>query len=279
MILITGARGAVATRLTALLHAEGLPLRLASAHPDDLSPPPGVPTTRLALTDPADFPTALADIKTVFLYASPDRVTDFVDHARRAGVEHVVLLSSSSVLGPAPEDDPLAASHLTVEKALLASPITTTILRPGSFASNAGAWAWPIKAGRPVSLPFPDAHSDPIHERDVAEAARAVIRELRHHGGTFTLSGPESLSFSEQIDQLAATTGSPATIKRVTREEWKQEMADYIPAKYADALLNWWESNDGKPVALTSTVEELTGRPARPFATWAADHVADFTID
>ncbi|GHC60259.1 NAD(P)H-binding protein [Streptomyces flavofungini] len=279
MILITGARGAVATRLTALLHADGLPLRLASAHPDDLIPPPGVPTTRLALTDPADFPTALADIKTVFLYASPDRITDFVDHAQRAGVEHIVLLSSSSVLGPAPEDDPLAASHLTVEKALLASPITTTILRPGSFASNAGAWAWPIKAGRPVSLPFPDAHNDPIHERDVAEAARAVLSQPRHHGGRFTLSGPESLSFSEQIDRLAAVTGSPATIKQVTRDEWKREMADYIPAGYADALLNWWESNDGKPVALTSTVEKLTGSPARPFTTWAADHVADFTID
>ncbi|MFD9881777.1 SDR family oxidoreductase [Streptomyces alboflavus] len=277
MILITGARGAVATRLTALLHADGLPLRLGSAHPDDLAPPSGVPTTRLALTDPADFPTALTGVKTVFLYASPDRVTDFITHAEKAGVEHIVLLSSSSVLGPAPEDDPLAASHLTVEDALLASSITTTILRPGSFASNASAWAWPIKAGRPVSLPFPDAHTDPIHELDVAESARAVIRELRYHGGTFTLSGPESLSFTEQIDQLARVTGSPASIKRVTREEWKEEMAEYVPGKYADALLNWWESNDGKPVALTRAVEELTGHPARPFTTWAADHRADFT--
>ncbi|WJV47986.1 SDR family oxidoreductase [Streptomyces flavofungini] len=258
-------------------HVDGLPLRLGSAHPDDLTPPPDVPTTRLALTDPTDFPTALTGVKTVFLYASPDRITDFTAEADRAGVEHIVLLSSSSVLGPAPEDDPLAASHLAVENALLASPITTTILRPGSFASNAGAWAWPIKAGRPVSLPFPDAHNDPIHELDVAEAARAVIRELRHHGGTFTLSGPESLSFAEQIDRLAEVTGRSASVKRVTREQWKEEMADYIPARYADALLNWWESNDGKPVPLTSTVEELTGHPARPFTTWATDHVADFT--
>jgi hypothetical protein len=35
--------------------------------------------------------------------------------------------------------------------------------------------------------------------------------------------------------------------------------------------------DDGKPVALTSTVEELTGNPARPFAVWATDHAADFT--
>ncbi|WKK24380.1 hypothetical protein QZH56_01575 [Streptomyces olivoreticuli] len=109
--------------------------------------------------------TALTGVTTVFLYAAPDRITDFIDHAQQAGVTHVVLLSSSSVLGPDPDSDPLAKSHLDVERALLASPLTTTILRPGSFASNAGAWAWPIKAGRPVSLPFPGAHNDPIHER------------------------------------------------------------------------------------------------------------------
>ncbi|MEU1783602.1 NAD(P)H-binding protein [Streptomyces abikoensis] len=279
MILITGGRGAVATHLTTLLHHDGLPVRLGSARPEGLTPPAGVPTIRLDLTDPATFPTALTGITTVFLYASPDRVTDFIDHARRAGVTHIVLLSSSSVLGPDPDNDPLAKSHLDVERALLASSITTTILRPGSFASNAGAWAWPIKAGRPVSLPFPAAHNDPIHEKDVAEAAHAVLTDPRHHGGRFTLTGPESLTFTQQIDQLAAVTGRPVTINHVTREEWKQEMADYISATYADALLNWWESHDGKPATLTRTVEKLTGHPARPFTTWATEHIADFTTD
>ncbi|RLV10198.1 NmrA family transcriptional regulator [Streptomyces griseocarneus] len=277
MILITGGRGAVATHLTGLLHHDGLPVRLGSARPDGLTPPAGVPTVRLDLTDPATFAAALTGVGTVFLYASPDRVTDFVEHARRAGVGHVVLLSSSSVLGPDAEADPLAKSHLDVERALLDSPITTSILRPGSFASNAGAWAWPIKAGRPVSLPFPGAHNDPVHEKDVAEAAHAVLTDPRHHGGRFTLTGPESLTFAEQIDRIAAVTGRAVAVDHVTREEWKREMAEYLPAHYADALLNWWESHDGKPVALTRTVEDLTGHPARDFTAWATDHAADFT--
>ncbi|MCC3776464.1 SDR family oxidoreductase [Streptomyces sp. UNOB3_S3] len=277
MILITGGRGAVAAHLTALLHRDGLPVRIGSARPEDLTPPGSVEAVRLDLTDPDTFAAALAGVTAVFLYASPDRVTDFIDHVQRAGVTHIVLLSSSSVLGPHPEDDPLARSHLDVENALLASPITTTILRPGSFASNAGAWAWPIKAGRPVSLPFPGAHNDPVHEKDVAEAAHAVLTDPRHHGGRYTLTGPESMTFAQQIDQLATVTGRPVTVNHVTREEWKQEMADHIPAVYADALLDWWESHDGEPVTLTDTVEHLTGHPARPFTTWATDHTTDFT--
>ncbi|MEI5098090.1 NAD(P)H-binding protein [Streptomyces sp. PmtG] len=276
MFLITGGRGAVATHLTALLHRDRLPVRVGSARPERLTTPDGVETVRLDLTDPATFPAALDGVTTVFLYAAPDRVTDFTAHAHRAGVTHVVLLSSSSVLGPDPASDPLAKSHLDVENALLASPLTATILRPGSFASNAGAWAWALKAGRPVSLPFPHAHNDPIHERDVAEAAHAALTDARHHGGTFTLTGPESLTFAQQIDQLATTVGGPIAVHHVTREEWKREMADYIPATYADALLDWWHSHDGRPVPLTGTVEHLTGHPARPFATWAADHAADF---
>ncbi|MDR6973539.1 uncharacterized protein YbjT (DUF2867 family) [Streptomyces sp. 3330] len=280
MILITGGRGAVATRLLALLHADGIPVRVGSAAPADLTPPSGVEAVALDLTDPATFPAALTGVTSVFLYATPDHVTEFADHAHHAGVTHVVLLSSSSVLGvldAAPEDDPLAGSHLAVERALLASPITTTLLRPGSFASNAASWAWSVRSGRPVSLPFPGAHTDPVHENDLAEAAHAVLTDPRHRGGRFTLTGPESLTFTEQIDRLAAVTGRAITVEHVTADEWKKQTDGHIPAVYADALLAWWASTDGRPVSLTRTVEELTGHPARPFTAWAADHLADFT--
>ncbi|WP_030671759.1 SDR family oxidoreductase [Streptomyces sp. NRRL B-1347] len=277
MYLITGGRGAVATHLTTLLHRDGLPVRVGSARPEDLTPPAGVGTVRLDLTDPTTFPGALDGVTTVFLYAAPDHASDFAAEAHRAGVTHVVLLSSSSVLGPDAADDPLAKSHLDVEQALLASPLATTILRPGSFASNAGAWAWPVKAGQPVSLPYPHAHNDAIHERDVAEAAHAAATDPRHRGGRFTLTGPASVTFAEQIEQLAAVIGRPIPVRHASREEWKQEMADHIPAAYADTLLDWWESHDGKPVPLTTAVEHLTGHPARPFTTWATDHATEFT--
>lgn len=277
MFLISGGRGAVATHLTRLLLDGGRPVRLGSARPHDLTPPDGVETVRLDLTDATTFPGALSGVRSVFLYANPTRIEELIGDAHRAGVEHVVLLSSSSVLAPDAADDPLARSHLDVEQALLASPLTATILRPGSFASNASAWAWPIRAGRPVNLPFPTAHTDPIHEKDVAEAAYAVLTDERHRGDAYTLTGPESLTFAQQLDRFAAVLGRPVTVGHVTRDEWKNEMAEYIPGHYADALLNWWESTVDRPVALTRTVELLTGHPALSFETWAADHAGEFS--
>jgi uncharacterized protein YbjT (DUF2867 family) len=276
MILITGGRGAVATHLTSKLVEHDHAVQVASSDPSKLDPPPGVPTLKLDLTDPATFAPALAGVDSVFLYAESARITEFVAAAEAADVRHIVMLSTAAVLGPDAENDHLAKSHLDVENAVRKSSIATTILRPGSFAGNAGAWAWPIKSGRPVSLPFPNAHNDPIHERDVADAAFAVLTEPRFQQQEYVLSGPESLTFAEQIDQLAAVTGRTITISQVTPEQWKKEMADYVPEPYADALLNWWKSNDGKPVRLTHTVEELTGHPARSFATWAQDHRNDF---
>jgi uncharacterized protein YbjT (DUF2867 family) len=276
MILITGGRGAVARHLTTKLVEHNHAVQVGSTDPGKLDPPPGVPTVKLDLTDPATFAAALSSIDSVFLYAESAHITEFVAAAEAAGVRHIVVLSTAAVLGPDADTDHLAKSHLDVENAVRKSSISTTILRPGSFAGNAAAWAWPIKSGHPVSLPFPNAHNDPIHEHDVAEAAFAVLTEPRFQQREYVLSGPESLTFAEQIDQLAAATGRTITINQVTPEQWKKEMADYVPELYADALLNWWKSNDGKPVQLTGTVEELTGHPARSFATWAQDHLNDF---
>jgi hypothetical protein len=57
---------------------------------------------------------------------------------------------------------------------------------------------------------------------------------------------------------------------RSVREEWKQEVGGYIPAAFADPLLDWSEANDGRPVELTGTVEELTGHAPRRVTTWVA---------
>ncbi|MER6946061.1 NAD(P)H-binding protein [Nonomuraea sp. NPDC000554] len=270
-ILVTGARGAVARNLAALLRQRGLQVRLGSKSPGD----PAI--VRCDLSDPTTFPAALEGVTSVFLYAEASHIDAFVKEAVRAGVEHVVLLSSSSVLAPDAEARPLAASHLEVEWALTASSLRATLLRPGSFAGNALAWAWSIKSGQPISLPFPNSHTDPIHEADVAESALAVLADPERGGRAYTLTGPQSLTFAEQIDTLARVTGRPVTTKPVTREEWKAEMAEYIPDRYAEGLLDWWQSNDGTPVEITSAVEELTDHPARPFATWAQDHLDDFT--
>jgi uncharacterized protein YbjT (DUF2867 family) len=268
--LVTGARGAVATELITLLRGRGLPVRPASRRPSD----PSIATCDLG--DPATFPSVLAGVSSVFLYAEPSHIDAFVKEAVAAGVEHVVLLSSSSVLSPDAETSPLAKSHLDVERALTAAPIRTTLLRPGSFAGNALAWSWPIKAGAPVSLPYPGSYNDALHEADIAEVAAAVLADPALGGRAYTLTGPEAITFAEQIDILSQVTGQDIAIRSVTREEWKAEMAEHVSEPIADALLDWFQSNDGVPVEITTDVERMVGHPGRTFVAWAEEHAAAF---
>ncbi|MGW7365077.1 SDR family oxidoreductase [Streptomyces sp. NPDC054841] len=279
-VLVTGSRGRVGSALVRLLHDRGIAVRAASARHKELSHPPDVPTVPCDLSDPETFPAALAGIESVFLYAEPSGIDSFTAAARRAGVKHIVLLSSSSVLAPDAADNPIAASHLAVERALETAAsdgaFEVTYLQPGAFATNALQWSWAVRSAGAVDLPYPGSHSDPIHESDLAEAALAALTQPALRGSAYLLTGPESLTFTEQIAVLARVTQREITVNTVSPAAWKVSVADYVPEHFADALLNYWASHVGSPVPVTRTVEELTGHPARTFAAWAREHADAF---
>ncbi|MEU3458439.1 NAD(P)H-binding protein [Streptomyces sp. NPDC006733] len=275
-ILVTGSRGRVGTTLIGLLHEQGYKVRAASSDPDELTLPDGVPDVKLSLAEPHTFRDALAGVDSVFLYANPSHIDEFIKTATDAGVQHVVLLSSSAVLNPDAKNDPIARQHLEVEEALASSALPCTFLRPSAFATNTLYWSWPLRTTGTVSLPYPGAHTDAIHESDIAEAAVAVLKDPALRGGGYTLTGAESFTFAEQIGLLARATGRPLTYDAVTPEAWKAQMADYLPDSFADGLLAYWRSHDGRPVELAAGVDVLTGHPPRPFAVWAAENAAAF---
>ncbi|MFE9580325.1 NAD(P)H-binding protein [Nocardia sp. NPDC006044] len=277
MILITGGRGAVANQLLTLLHADGRAVRVGSGRPGKLELPADVAGVACDLTAPSTFPTALAGVSSVFLYAEAASISEFVSAATEAGVEHIVLLSSSAVLDPDADANPVAKSHLDAERGLADAPMTVSVLRPGAFAGNARSWAWSIRTGAPINLPYPNAYVDPIHEIDVAAAAYALLTKPEHRGETHHLTGPETLTFTEQIDRVAEITGRAIVIEQVTPAAWQQQVADYMPAKYADGLLDYWRRTDGVPNQLTDTVARLTGRAPRTFTNWLEENSAEFT--
>ncbi|MGW3623922.1 hypothetical protein [Streptomyces sp. NPDC000880] len=64
---------------------------------------------KCALDDSATFPAALDSVTSVFLYAEASQIGAFLDEAGAAGVEHIVLLSSSSAWLAHAADDMLTA--------------------------------------------------------------------------------------------------------------------------------------------------------------------------
>jgi uncharacterized protein YbjT (DUF2867 family) len=209
-ILITGARGTVGSGVLRRLHGLGLDLRASSRDPEQLDVPAGVPVTALDLAKPETFGPALAGVTDLFLYAEPTGIDALLAAASDTGVERVVLLSSSAVTDPGAEHETLARHHLLVERALLATPLAHTLLRPGAFASNALGWSHAIRAGGPVEQAYPDARVAAIHPEDIVDVAEIALTTHSLDGRAIALTGPESLSFREQVPVHAALLGRPS---------------------------------------------------------------------
>ncbi|MCX5211965.1 NAD(P)H-binding protein [Kitasatospora sp. NBC_00240] len=274
--LVTGARGKVGQAVISRLHAARHAVRAASADPSALTVPDGVEVAELVLDRPATFEAALRDVRQVFLYPNPAGIDALVAAAEAAGVEHVVLLSSSSVLGPDAERDPLAGHSLRVERALTASTLTCTFLRPDAFASNSFGWARAIGGALPVELAYPDAQIAPIHPEDIADIAAEALTGDSLTGRSFTLTGAESLAFREQIALLAQAVGREIEVRRITRAEAEGQLGAFMPAPMVSSLLNLWQAADGRPAEVADTTETLLGRPARTFRQWAEENAAAF---
>ncbi|WP_067692076.1 NAD(P)H-binding protein [Nocardia jejuensis] len=275
--LVTGARGKISRALVARLHTAGLPVRVAGADPAALTAPDGVDTAELRLTDPETFDAALKGIRQVFLYAEPAGIDAFITAARAAGVEHIVLMSSSAVLAPDAADDPIGAHHLTVENALAASDITTTVLRPGAFASNSLGWAYFIGNDLPIQLAYPDAGITPIHTDDIADIAFAAFEGHAVRGGTFSLSGPHALTFREQLAIVSEVLGRDIPLVHISHAEALDQMTAHMPPAMAGTLLDFWASATEHPETVADTTDTLLGTPARDFAQWVRDNASAFS--
>jgi uncharacterized protein YbjT (DUF2867 family) len=275
-ILITGARGRVGQGVISRLHAAGHAVRAASAEPAALTVPDGVEVAELALDRPATFESALRGVDRVFLYPNPAGIHELVEAAEAAGVRHVVLLSSSSVLGPEAETDPLAGHSLAVERALSASTLTCTFLRPDAFASNSLGWAHAIGRSLPVQLAYPDARIAPIHPEDIADIAVEALTGESLTGRAVTLTGAESLSFQEQIAVLGEALGREIPVRRITRAEAELQLGAFMPAPMVTSLLDLWQAADHRPAAIADTTRTLLGRPARTFRQWARENAGAF---
>ncbi|MDF3293909.1 NAD(P)H-binding protein [Streptomyces silvisoli] len=275
-ILVTGARGHVSAAVLRELLERGEPVRAAGRKPQEARLPEGVPAVRLDLSDPTTFEAALDGVRKVFLYAEPAGIGAFLDAARAAGVEHIVLLSSQSAGEKRAEPNAIAAFHIAAEQALIASGIDWTIVRPGAFATNALQWAPSIRADGVVLSAFPNTHNSPVHERDIAAVAVQALLNEAHHKATYHLTGPESLSEEQMVELIAHAIGKPVRIKPISREEELARTARSTGPEIADVLIAYRAAGDGVPAEVHDGVREVTGRPAVPFSQWAKDHAADF---
>lgn len=151
------------------------------------------------------------------------------------------------------------------------------MLRPGPFALNCRNWWAPqVSKGNVVRWFHGGAATAPVHERDVAAVAVRPLCEDRHHGGDYVLTGPQSLTQREQLAIIGDAIGRDLVFDEVSPDVARGEVLATWPASAAHMLLSAYGAAVDRPALVTSTVEEITGTPARTFRQWAIDHAADF---
>lgn len=277
-ILVTGARGNIGSRLVTVLTRAGHNVRATARDPSAPGLPTGVETVALDLTDPVDAANTLQGVETVFLYPARGGIDRFLDAARDAGVQYVVLLSSPASFEAHEHDRHVGRVHRAIEKSLEDSGLAHTLLYPSWLATNAPRdWAGQIRDTGSVALAFPDAQFTPIHPDDIAEVAARLLTRPEHRARIQILTGPQSLRLREIVAILGDVLDTPIRIRALTRLQAMQSRATWMPEAVLDALLDAEEAAVDVIAPVNNAVERLTGHPARTFHTWAHGHRSAFT--
>jgi uncharacterized protein YbjT (DUF2867 family) len=97
-----------------------------------------------------------------------------------------------------------------------------------------------------------------------------------HAGAEYVLTGPESLAQFEQVSTIGDVIGRSLRVEEISPDEARRELLTMMPLIVVNMLLDAWAAAIGQPAFVTSTVEEITGTPARTFREWATNHAAQF---
>jgi uncharacterized protein YbjT (DUF2867 family) len=171
----------------------------------------------------------------------------------------------------------LARWFTGLEAAVRASGLEWTFLRPGEFAANALNWAPQIRATGVVRAAYARAAGTPIHERDIAAVAARAFSEDGHTGQSYLMTGPDLLTNEEKARQIGAAIGRDVTFQEISADEARAAMVAHgAPEDIADTVLRYQADSVSHPAPTSPVVEQLLGRPALPFAQWAADNAAAF---
>jgi uncharacterized protein YbjT (DUF2867 family) len=268
MILVTGATGNAGGAVVRALVEAGEPVR---ALVRGGAAPEGAEPVRGDLNDPSTIPFAGADAA-FFLSGYP---AELFSAARDQGVERAVLLSGSST-ERGDRANAVTRYQLDSEDALRASGLAYTILRPNAFFSNALRWRPQLRDGDVIREAFPHVRSAAIDPADIAAVAAAALSGPGHQGREYHLTGPEPLTQGDRVRILGEVLDRPLTLDALTDEEARADMAANMPQEYVDAFMAFYVEGTLDESQVLPTVEEVTGRPPRTFAAWAAEHAHAF---
>ena len=283
MILITGATGTVGSEVVKRLSAQGRQARaltrdLGKVEADQF---PHVEFVQGDFDDADSIRRACSGVEQAFLLSnSTERAEQqqiaFVEAARKSGIRHLVKLSQLHAEANSPGR--FLRYHAVVEAAIQATDLTFTFLRPNLYMQGLLNFAQSIKEKSAFFAAAGEARISAVDVRDLADVAVAALTDSRHKNKSYSLTGPEALTFGEMADELSAVLGRTISFVDVPPEAMRGALDGLgFPAWQADGLLEEFEMyRRGEAAGIESGVADALGRSPRPFAQFARDYAPLF---
>ncbi|MEV0378551.1 NAD(P)H-binding protein [Nonomuraea sp. NPDC050643] len=268
--LVTGATGSVGRHVVGHLRAAGHPVRALTRDPSRARLPEGVEVVQGDLSRAETLVPALEGVTGVHLidaagadYAPLTNGPEIVELVRAAGVRKVTLLSGWS--------------EGTLEPAVTGSDLDWTYVQPTEFMSNALAWAESVRTRGVVEEPFGATRTAMVHEADIGAVIATALTEDGHGGASYGLTGPELLDVPAKVRILSEAIGREIAFVELTVDEMrKRYRAEGVPEQLIEFQIQVFGDVPEDAYQVTPVVEQVTGRPPRTFAQWAAEHVENF---
>jgi uncharacterized protein YbjT (DUF2867 family) len=284
-VLVTGATGRTGRLLVDALRAAGHRVRALVRGSSGI--PAGwddVETAVGDLRDAASLKAAMRGVDTVVLLSPMDPELDALEAAALAaaagaGVGHVVKISTTL---PA-EDSPISwwRAHARAERALRASPLRWTVVRPNGIAFFLLDYAASVRAEGVMRTAAPDGGMALIDPADIAAVVAAVVGDPgRFAGATLAISGPAAVSYDDIAATLSRMTGRSVRHVAVSEDDVRaQLLAAGRPEWEVEGVVANFRMTRGNAYGfdrVTTTVRDVLGREPRTVKEFLRPHLHGF---
>ncbi|MDX1959355.1 MAG: NmrA family NAD(P)-binding protein [Leptospiraceae bacterium] len=224
MILITGATGTVGKEIVNVLIEQGIYFRATTRFLNKNYSK--IDWYKLNYNSIESIKNCLVDIQILLLILplstiQVEMATRIIDVAYLVGVKHIIFLSSTgskAIGGPS-----IGRWHRTVERYIISSGISYTIIRPTTFMQNFLTF-YKIENNE-ICLPWSNSKICFIDVRDIAKFIHCIILNLSIHiDKTYTLTSMDNNTMNEFVEIISEVVSKRIKYKDITLEEFEQKI-------------------------------------------------------
>ncbi|TDT17079.1 uncharacterized protein YbjT (DUF2867 family) [Ilumatobacter fluminis] len=262
-VLVLGGTGKTGRRVAQRLEQRGVPVRIASRSGE----------TPFDWEDPSTWGPALDGCRAVYISyypdlaapGAPEAVRALADVALERGVRRLVLLSGRGEV-----------EAQRAERAVFDSGADVTVVRCAWFMQNfSEAFLRDAVLSGELVLPGGDALEPWIDTDDIADVAVAALTEPGHVGELYELTSPQLYTLTDLAAELGRATGRDVRYIPVSVDDYAAGAAEQgVPEELVGFLTYLFSEVFGHNAHTADGVQRALGRPARDFATFAAEAAA-----